>query len=286
MKVDFIHIGLQKTASTFLQSKVFPGVENLVVLNHKDHVADQWFYDRFIHADAHAFNKASFLNGFSTLASGYGADSADRHVYAISEESLSGDIYTGLESRELMLRLHDIFGSTKILIVIRNQIDFILSAYSNYVLHGGTKSIAQWLFGQETRFGRILNKVMYSALIKGYKALFGDDQVFVIQYEKLFDNTEGIVPFLSRFGLTVPIAKNERINPGRSLRGNSLLATLNRFGLGHMRGRQIILGLFKGSGSDRKYLQSLLQNQMSNIYADSRETEKVLGTHLVREYFE
>lgn len=58
-----------------------------------------------------------------TMASERIQDNTDSHICAISEENLSADIYTGLESRELMDRLYSTFGTTKILIVIINQID-------------------------------------------------------------------------------------------------------------------------------------------------------------------
>ena len=285
MKMDFIHIGFHKTASTYLQSKVFPAVENLDVINHRDVNADQWFYNRFIHVDAHAFNKEVFLNEFAKIVPDRISGSPNP-IYAISEENLSGDIYTGLESRELMLRLRDVFGQPRILIVIRNQIDFILSAYGNHVIHGGTESIARWLDGEETRFGRILNKVKYSSLIKDYKSVFGDGQVFVIQYEKLFDETSGIAAFLSTFGLSCCSVQQERINPGRSLKGNHLLSLLNKAGLGSVRGRQLFFHrFFKEDGSDREYVMRLLDNRMPEIYADNREVEAMLGTNLDSSYF-
>lgn len=285
MKMDFVHIGFHKTASTYLQSRVFPAVENLDVINHRDVNADRWFYSRFIHADAHAFNRGEFLNEFAKIVHDR-IPGSPNSIYAISEENLSGDIYTGLESRELMLRLRDVFGQPRILIVIRNQIDFILSAYGNHVIHGGTENIAQWLDGQETRFGRILNKVKYSSLIRDYKSTFGDEQVFVIQYEKLFDETSGIAAFLSMFGLSCSSVKHERINPGRSLKGNHLLSLLNKAGLGSVRGRQFFFHrFFKGDGSDREYVRRLLDNRMSEIYADNRKVEAMLGASLDSSYF-
>ena len=39
----------------------------------------------------------------------------------------------------MMNRIFDCFDNPKILIVIRNQLDMIISIYSNYINNGGTK---------------------------------------------------------------------------------------------------------------------------------------------------
>ena len=162
MKIDFIHIGFHKTASTFLQSKVFPKIQDLIVLNHQNSISDKWFHDNFVRPDAHSFDKTLFQKDFLTQFGNSMTGSGQRPILAISEENISGDIYTGLESQELMNRLYDVFGSTCILIVIRNQVDFLLSAYSNHIIHGGVKTISEWLEGEETRFGKIISKVSKS----------------------------------------------------------------------------------------------------------------------------
>ena len=52
MRVDFIHIGYHKTASTFLQSEVFARVDGLIGLNLLDLEMDQWFFNNFINVNS------------------------------------------------------------------------------------------------------------------------------------------------------------------------------------------------------------------------------------------
>lgn len=286
MRVDFIHIGYHKTASTFLQTEVFSRVDGLIGLNLLDVEMDQWFFNNFINVNSHAFNRDSFKNSFMTMVSERIQDNTDSHVCAISDENLSGDIYTGLESRELMNRLYSVFGTTKILIVIRNQIDIVLSTYSDYILVGGTRGVKQWLTGHETKYGLLLEKIKYSSLIEDYMTVFGRENVHVVQHEKLFDDVDGIGFFLSLNGLKLPQVREKRINPGRSLNSNLMMAYLNRVGLGNLKGSQRIFSLLKGGCSDRESVKSLICNELKEIYADNRKVECLIGSRLTKEYYE
>ena len=288
MKIDFIHIGYHKTASTYLQFEVFPSINGLVVLNHLNKEMDNWFYNNFINVNSHSFCKDSFLKNFKSMILECGQCELEDSIRAISEENLSGDIYTGMESKELMRRIYDVFGDTMILIVIRNQIDFILSVYSNYVLHGGTMWITSWLRGQETRFGLLFEKIKYSSLIADYMATFGQKNVYVMQYEKLFDEREGIKAFLSLFGLDLPDVKRKRVNPGTSLWGNRLMALLNTAGLYRLRGRQRIFSLLRSNNNtrDREYVKSLIDDRLQEVYEDNRKVEALIGKRLMRVYYE
>lgn len=283
MKIDFIHIGYQKTASTFLQSKVFPECKGLDVLNCSDDEIIQWFFEHFINVDAHSFSEGDFIREFDEQL---GQKDSERCIRAISDENLCGDIYTGLESKQLMQRLHEVFGETQILIVIRNQVDLILSTYSNYVLHGGTEKFPQWIWGEPTRHGRLLRKVCYSPLVADYIELFGRERVCVVQHEQLFDDKVGLPNFLSRFGLSFPELPRKRINPGTTLRGNAIRVLMNRLGLGKMRGRQRLFALLRNNSSDRSYAKSILGAHLDEIYADNRKLEVVVGQKLAENYYD
>jgi len=204
----------------------------------------------------------------------------------ISEENLSGHIYTGMESKDLLQRLHEVFGDARILICIRNQVDFLLSTYSNYVLHGGVKSFPQWLAGQETSHGRIIEKIKYKALVQDYMSVFGPENVTVIQYEKLFDKGEGgITQFLSLFDLTLPLLERKRMNPGTSLKGNMLITNLNKLGFYRLHGRQRLFGALRRPSSDRVYVCNTLANHMGKIRKNNEELENIIGQKLADEYF-
>jgi len=282
MKVDFIHIGFHKTASTYLQGCVFPQIDRLDVVNTKSSELDLWFYKNFINVNPHSFNKDKFLNGFSERSRS--KINTREKVLAISDENISGDIYTGIDSKELMLRTFNVFGNTKVLIVIRNQLDYIWSAYGNYIIHGGTAKFSNWIVGQDTRFGQITQKLKYSYLINDYMNTFGVDNIFVIQYEKLFDD-DGLSSFLDMFDLKLPVFNDVRVNQGRNRFGNNVLAILNKIGLNKLKGTQRLLAYFKSNYSERKYIKNLLIDIMPDFYTDNYAVEKIIKQKLLSSYF-
>jgi hypothetical protein len=184
-----------------------------------------------------------------------------------------------------MLRVFNVFGKTKVLIVIRNQLDYILSAYSNFILHGGMSNFSLWIKGQDTRFGHIFKKLKYSYLIYDYIDTFGEDNVFVIQYESLFAD-DGLRDFLGMFDLNLPTLNSVRLNPGRSIFGNNLLSFLNKLGLMHLSGRQTMSSYFKSNGSDRNLVKNLLIDVMIEFYEDNKLVEKMINKKLASCYFE
>jgi len=276
MKVDFIHIGLHKTASTFLQLEFFPNVEGLRLLNKYE---SDLFYKEFVNKNEYEFDETDFLNKFNDALL---YNSRERNIFAISEENISGNIYTGCMSKIMAQRLKKCFKGAHILIVIRNQLDYILSSYSNYVIHGGSKSIKQWIYGQETDFGLILKKVQYSHIVLEYIRLFGSDKVTVIPYEVLFDEKVGMSHFLLKFDLHCNAQyKSKKINSGRSILSNRVMSFLNIFGLYNIRGIQRVFKYFPGGSTlDRRYLTRLLMNDIKLFEEDNKLIENLLNIKL------
>ncbi len=284
MKIDFIHIGLHKTASTYLQMCLFPKVDNLLILNNLDGDIDTWFYDNFIKVDAYSFNKVKFLSDFESLIKAKSPNIDSDSVLGISEENLSGDMYTGMESKELMNRIHDVFGDVHILIVIRNQVDYILSSYSNYILAGGTHSISTWFYGPNTKRGKIINKLQYSGMLNGYCNKFKRENVTILLYEDLF-SLQGIEKFLGEFQLEYPKFKFNKNNIGRSVFSNHLLAFFNKFYMYKVKGRQQIFALIPGGRSDRDIAIRLLENNTKKITLDNKFIMRKYSITLSEEYF-
>ena len=172
IKISFVHVGLHKTGSTYLQLKYFPQIQNLFQLNDSNSPIDKWFFENFININPLKFNKSNFLYEFDKKIKK--KISNKKNIFYISDENLSGDIYTGNNSDILMERIKEVFGETKILIVIRNQLDWLLSVYSNYVNLGGVLGLQEWLKSEETEYGKILDKAIYTKLINKYINHFGN----------------------------------------------------------------------------------------------------------------
>ena len=94
-------------------------------------------------------------------------------------------------------RLHAIFPQAKILVVIRNQIDSLLSMYGFLVRQLGENvnvsygrpsidSMEKWISDQEKFIGRsYITSLQYSKLIDGYSKLFGKENITVLLFEEL-----------------------------------------------------------------------------------------------------
>ena len=197
IKIDFIHIGYHKTASSYLQLNYFKRIDQICVLNEDISILQKklWFYNNFVKSSKENFNKELIIKKIKDALSISKNMNIRNSINCISDENLSGDIYTGNNSKLLMNRIHLIFGETKILIVLRNQIDWLLSAYGNFVLHKGKLSFKKWF----NFYGELLcEKLTFSNLISEYINLFGQKNINVLTYENLFKINDGIKIFLKK----------------------------------------------------------------------------------------
>lgn len=277
--VHFVHVGFHKTGSTYLQKEFFPEIDNLIIINNVNKEIDMWFYDNFIKVDSFSFKKKIFLKKFREITKNFNING----VLGISEENLSGEIYTGLEARELMYRIHNVFGNVKILIVIRNQLDCILSIYSNYILHEGTRKLKDWLYSQDTNFGKIFNKLKYSYLIENYKKLFGEDNVKIILAEDLMGDE--MYQFFENLNLQVPKIRKVRVNQGRSIFVNSLFTYINFLKFGSIKKWNHIFSYLPRNKNDRNFLKSLIKKDLEQFVTDNTKIAKMYKIDLPKEYF-
>ena len=131
---SLIHIGIQKTGSTFFTNEIFTKHPRITLLNSgltaSGEYSDSAFFSKFV-------NSSHFKGPANALLTQTVKKSS---IHLISEENLSGAIYTSVDMELLANRLYSYFPNSKILIVLRNQIDWLASAYSNYVYRGGVKA--------------------------------------------------------------------------------------------------------------------------------------------------
>ena len=67
-------------------------------------------------------------------------------IPVLSYERLSGNPHSGgYDSKEIANRLVQVFPDAKILIVIREQKDIILSTYKQYIIEGGACTVKRYL---------------------------------------------------------------------------------------------------------------------------------------------
>ena len=284
--INLIHIGFHKTASTLMQEIVFKENENLNLLNNNIDKKDFWFYRNFINLNSHKFSKENFIKEFDKKFF-LKKIKDDKKFKILSDENLSGDPFSGIDSYLMMKRIFDCFENTKILIVIRNQLDMLSSLYSNYINNGGTKSFDAWINGPETRWGMIFEKLNYLPIIRDYYRLFTEKNVKVICYENLWNLENGLTSFFKELNINFNLVKNKKIiNRGRSLFLNKIFALLN-----FTENKFLYKFAFKFLNNkippnDRKLIKKKISNQFDKIIINNKELEKLLDFDLPKKYFD
>jgi hypothetical protein len=109
----------------------------------------------------------------------------------------------GHDSKDLAEQLATVFPDGRVLIVIREQREMVLSTYRQYVMAGGPWSLRKFLdppVGTRTRTP-LFDPVhfAYHRLIRTYQQLFGDDRVLVLPYELLRSAPRRFVASIARF---------------------------------------------------------------------------------------
>ncbi len=286
--INLIHIGFHKTASTLLQEIIFKENKNLNLLNSNIEKKDLWFYRHFINLSSHEFSKENFIKQFDKKFNlEINKNQNTKKLNILSDENLSGDPFSGIESYQLMNRIFDCFDNPKILIIIRNQLDMIISIYSNYINNGGTKSFEAWINGPETRWGMIFKKLNYVPLIRDYNQLFSEKNVKVVCYENLWNSEDGLVSLFKEFNINLNLENSKKsLNRGRSLFLNKIFAYLNftenkflkKFALRFLNNKPPL--------SDRKFVKKIIYDKFSKIILHNRELEKLLNLNLPKKYFD
>ena len=123
-------------------------------------------------------------------------------VPILSHERLAGTPHSGgYDSKQLALRLAEVFPGAKVLIVVREQRSIIVSAYKQYVRNGG--ACALWGYLHPPRDGRIplfsFEYFEYHRLVGCYVDLFGRSSVLVLPYELFRDHPTAFVAKIVEF---------------------------------------------------------------------------------------
>ncbi len=191
-----IHIGYPKTATTWLQTRVFPlDVEG-------------WFQS--------IGNRRSILTSFVTV-NGFrfdpciarapfeddleGAVSRGR-IPVISHERLAGiGPSGGYDAQPIAERLARTFPRARVLIVIREQERMVLSTWQQYVREGGACSLRRYL--DPPRDDNVplfqFEQFEYDALINYYRQLFTPERVCVLPMEQLARSPQAFLRALAEF---------------------------------------------------------------------------------------
>ncbi len=196
-----LHIGYQKTGTTWLQEYFFT-VDGPVFRRADRRTVNELFVrPNPLDFDAAATRRA--LEPFMAETRAAGA------LPVLSQERLSGAITLGgYDCKEIAERLAAVYPGARVLIVIRKQDGMILSNYKQYARTGGVMPLKRFLrpskrVRSQAQFD--LAFFEYDRLIRAYRELFGPERVLVLTYESLREDPAGFIAAVAGFcGVPVP----------------------------------------------------------------------------------
>jgi len=251
MKSPILHIGYPKTATKWFQNEFYPNVSGVYPVMRKD------VFDRLVFTDIYSYSPDHFRKWLDLEAD-------DKRVI-VCDEILVGGLDIGFGNGEFVMlmaqRLHDTFPDSQVVILIRNQHTALESAYSHYIMTGGTYSPTRFLsirpmFNKPFMGYHLFNPKLfeYDKLIELYISLFGKDKVHIFLYEDFAENpNQFITLFCNTLQLDVPKHLTfNRVNTRYSCIALQKQRFLNRFTLGNTPFKQYFMnfpGIFRISRS-------------------------------------
>lgn len=228
----YLHIGLVKTGTTFLQIEVFPKLKkvNYVCLDDNDSYQRQIF-KKILDQESLLFEvnrtKDDLLRHFDPNKDNL-----------LSIEMLSGSPNIQYRDRlNILEKLYALFPDAKIIVGIRSQSEMISSVYNQYVAMGGTKSIKKFIYSWGNDYERPycdsldLDTFKYSYYLKAIQDRFGKRNMYIYLYEDMQNDINAFIKGMLGFlGETEEISfKNTRHNPSFGILQIRLCRVLNFF---------------------------------------------------------
>lgn len=238
----YIHIGMPRTATTFLQQEIFP------------HLPEIEFYGLNETHYSEAFNKLQFADD-----SFYDATIIQevKQTWKANKILLSNENFIGqsthfnhINRSMIAKRLSDTFPDAKILLVLRNQVDLLASLYSINLQWKETRNIDDFIwepfqekvqnvggpassYYNTTEGYECLDGYNYLPLIELYQSLF--NKVEVLLFEDFINQPEQFSTQLATFFDTDKeiiehrISNQPKMNSGVSQKQANKLTKLNKY---------------------------------------------------------
>ena len=204
---EFIHIGLHKTGSKYLQTTLFVKHPELRVVGHPIIKGYEVFWKLLspLKWSENKYDSSVSAEQFKALIHKH--LESDR-IRGISDESLCGGHHSVWNREYVAHRLRDTFGPAKIIIVLRHPLTYMASVYSQYIRQGGVLSYREYFSQHDILldFSQFLN---YKALIHLYADCFGKKQLLILPYEFLKDDKQAFVDRICCFLEISPVDINE-----------------------------------------------------------------------------
>ncbi len=221
MKVEFLHIGLHKTASTWLQQKVFDRHPELFVFHHGTRHRDSHKVLMQIYRTATGmFDADRWWRDFERETEGLDLSG---HKVGISYEILAGDMIHARDTMTLARRCRKLFGEVKVILVLRHPVDYVGSMYQQYVQQGGALTLRLLLQDVNLPGREITHKLNYQELIRMQQDVFGADNVLVLPFELMRDDR---LEFLRRIWDHIGVQEPDGLDVFQQVRESLTLPSL------------------------------------------------------------
>lgn len=200
MSGTIIHIGYPKTATTWFFQYFYPCIKNSERI---------YFDDLIIDYEKNIFELRNSI-----------VSQEDQSVILMSHvfSGLVNFNYNeGYYRKFFINHLKKHFPEATIVIFLRNQLDFLASGYSSYVMRGGTFTVEK-LFGKKRENIQSvfsLEYLNYCNLIELYQNFYGKENVHVFCYEEFLNNNINFLEeFIVRLNLEVDmnLISTEKVN--------------------------------------------------------------------------
>jgi hypothetical protein len=193
-----LHIGMQKTATTFLQWNVFHYLD----VNYLWH----FFYKPFLKGFLD-FKKKVDLEKTKRIMPSY---LEEEKINLISEENLYTSMFSKEDDRFIMLdRVKTVFPNAKIIFGTREKEEILPSWYKEYVAVGGVLSYDEFLDSHMN-----LEKLDYKPYIDELKKHYGNENVFVYSLDDIKRDQDEVIKKMCEF-MEVEAPKSYRETPSR-----------------------------------------------------------------------
>jgi len=187
-----IHVGYGRTATTYLQNKIFPNIEGIKYLGKTNQYYPDWLIDLNYLDDIQFYKKIRDIK--LNIQS-------DKQTLISSEAfTQTGGIYRQME------RVKSVVEHAKIIIVIRRPVDLIVSKYRYLVekgyLKGGLSSNIDFSsrpYDLVRRPKIYLEDYNYPLIISHIRSIFGDLNVLVLKYESLVSDRDDFLDLILNF---------------------------------------------------------------------------------------